>query len=241
MRRIVDDAARKRGHRLIVGVRIPQTLEECRFLGFDVRAWVQQGLVDYICPSDFFYTDFNTRTEDFVALTKGTKCKVYPSVHPLIACGNDHNVHSPESYRAAAKNYYAFGAAGVSAYNYQYHWQSDLGSEDEWPRALSYLTGLRDKKAVVQGDRRYMFHPLWHPGSSPSGAPKYDLIELARESTDWSAPMRLRMAENLTSGHIGCRSCDMCTAEAIGMRHRTSPVPSVPLPPASRRCPFRGL
>ena len=127
LRRIVDDAGRKRGRRLIVGMRIPQTLDECRSLGFDVKTWIQQGLVDYICPSDFFYTDFNIRTEDFVALTQGTTCKVYPSVHPKIADGNLRHTHSPESYRAAAKNYYAFGAAGISAYNYQYHWRSDMG------------------------------------------------------------------------------------------------------------------
>ena len=64
-------------------------------LGFDLKAWVQSGLVDYVCPSDFFYTDFNMRVEDFVALTEGTKCKVYPTVHPVISKGNDHQVYSP--------------------------------------------------------------------------------------------------------------------------------------------------
>ena len=201
MRGIVDDAGRRRGRGLILGMRIPQTLAECKSLGFDVRTWVRQGLADYICPSDFFHTDFNLRTEDFVALTQGTKCKVYPSVHPNISVDNNRHVHSPESYRAAATNYYAFGAYGISVYNYQYHWRSDMGSEDEWPRALSYLTELRDEKVVAPGDRRYMYHPLW-PEEAPTHARKHDVVELARESKDWSAPLRLRMAENLTARHL---------------------------------------
>lgn len=84
-RDILDDtAARRRVDRLILSVRVPQTLDECRTLGLDVAAWISKGLVDYVCPMDFFYTDMNIRTEDFVALTEGTPCKVLPGIHPLI-------------------------------------------------------------------------------------------------------------------------------------------------------------
>ena len=39
MRKVVDQARQKRGRgRLLLGVRVPQTVEECWSLGFDVRA-----------------------------------------------------------------------------------------------------------------------------------------------------------------------------------------------------------
>ena len=39
----------------MLGARIPQTLAECRALGYDIATWVKEGLVDYIAPSDFFF------------------------------------------------------------------------------------------------------------------------------------------------------------------------------------------
>lgn len=174
IRERLERAAAKRGHgRLWLGVRVPQTLPECRALGFDVAAWIRSGQVDYVCPSDFFFTDFNTRTEDFVRLAEGTRCRIYPSLHPLISSGNDHQVQSRESYRAAANNFIGFGAHGVSAYNYQYHWRTDKGREDNWPGVMDYLTGVRELADIRRGDRRYLFHPMWqgHDGDrSPTGA-----------------------------------------------------------------------
>ena len=231
MRRVVDRAAVKRGRqKLLLAARVPQTLEECRVLGFDVRAWVQQKLVDFICPSDFFFTDFNLRTEDFVALTDGTDCRVYPSVHPLIAQGNDRCLHRPDSYRAAANNYYAFGAHGISAYNYQYHWRANLGSEDQWPRALSHLTELRDHDAVMRGERRYMFHPLWPAGEPNTGVENHDTIELVRGETSWSAPQRLRMAENISSSRLAAtlefKVTGVAEGDALEVQVNGGPIPS---------------
>ena len=218
MRKLVDDAAEKRGRgKLLLGVRIPQTLAECRMLGFDVKVWVQQGRVDYICPSDFAVMDTNIRTEDFVALTKGTACKVYPSVIPIIRWGNDTHTHSAENYRAAANNFYAFGADGISAYNYQYHWRGDRGPEDEWPRALGYLTALRERKAIGSGERRYMYYPLSLVGRLPrqyiTGVVKNDRIEILRGCTVPMGSMVLRIAEDLKDPHLSA----MLEFKALGL------------------------
>ena len=212
VRLLLDQAAAKRGRtRLALGVRIPQTLEECRLLGFDVAAWVRNSSVDFICPSDFFHTDTNIKVEDFVKLVAGTNCRVYPSIHPRIGRGNDYRCHTPESYRAAAQNSYAFGAHGISVYNYQYHWREDMGTADEWPRALGYLTALREPSEIAQGTRNYLFHPLWcgpretksalgrsvgKAGMRPTGFLKKEEIELDRLSLDPSGSMDIRIAED---------------------------------------------
>jgi len=223
MRKLVDETARKRGRaKLLLGVRIPQSMEECAALGFDVKAWVRKGLVDYINPSDFAVTDYNMRTEDFVALTKGTQCRVYPSVHPQhvdfsLAQGRETPVHSAESYRAAAKNYYAHGADGIEAYNYQDHWYSPFGSEDDWPRALSYLTGLRDPKAVARGDRRYMYYPT-SPGTAVTGAVKVEKIVLEGKAGQPAGSLPFRMAEDLNDAHLSATLEFKVTGMAEGDR-----------------------
>jgi hypothetical protein len=201
MRMLVNRAAKKRGRGLLIGVRIPQTIEECKNLGFDVNAWVQQGSVDYICPSDFAVMDFNVRTEDFVALTKGTACKVYPSVIPIIRWGNDSHTHSATSYRAAANNYYAFGADGISVYNYQYHWRGDRVSEHGWPGALATLTELREPDAIPHDERRYMYYPLSVVSLLPlqycTGVVKNDRISILRGCMVPIGSLAFRIAEDL--------------------------------------------
>ena len=215
LRKLLDQAAKQRGRdKLLLGVRVPSTMEECRLLGYDVKAWVQQGLVDFICPMDFAKTDYNTGTEEFTALTKGTQRKVYPTVHPQYVdytlrptpTGEYPVMHTPESYRAAAKNFYAFGADGVSAYNYQDHWVVE-NHTDQWPRTMSYLTGLRTPAAVSRGDRHYRFYPF-HP-HFPGVVDKHQRFVLHRRTgspvatfPDPSGSMRFRMAEDLTDPNL---------------------------------------
>ena len=207
-RQLLDEAAIKRGRdRLILGVRVPQTIQECDVLGFDVAAWIQEGFLDYVIPSDFFYPDFNARTEDFVKLTEGTDCKIYPAVHPCVAQGDDHQALSAANYRAAAKNFYAYGAEGISAYNYQYAWRAmmlgpgDIGEVDGWPKALGYLTQLREPETIGAADRHYLYHPLW-TDPSPTGAVKNDRIVLDRTNTSPEGTFRFRMAEDLTDSDL---------------------------------------
>jgi len=141
---LVDAAAKKRGRRkLLLSVRIPQTLDECRRLGFDVKTWVRERLVDYICPSDFFFSDFNIAVENYVALCRGTDCKVYPTIHPLIQVNHPENI-TRANYRALARGFYACGAAGLSTYNYQYNWRRWTGGTRGPGTAVPLLSALAD-------------------------------------------------------------------------------------------------
>jgi len=212
MRKVVDDAARRRGRdKLLLGVRVPQTVEECRTLGFDLQGWAQSG-VDYICPADFFCIDFNIKVEDFAKLTQGTDCELYPSIFGTISIGGaSRRGLTHEQFRAAAHNYYTFGAHGVSPYNFYTQFMIFPGNEfgkappefllNEWPRSLDYLTALRDPDAVAGGDKHYLYYPLW-PGKTPTGAPKHQVIELARDQAAASGSTRLRIADDLASSQL---------------------------------------
>jgi hypothetical protein len=198
-RKLLDQAAAVRGkERLELGVRVPQTLDECRYLGFEVGAWMKQSLIDYVSPSDFFFTDVNARTEDFVKLAEGTACKVYPALQPQVGWGTG-PLLTVANCRAAARNFYAYGAAGVSAYNYQDFWAckpSSVRVPVSFATAMGYLKDLQDPKQVAAGERQYFFYSLWYPPrASETGAYHDDSIYLTRGEQP-SGHRRFRTAED---------------------------------------------
>ena len=207
-RAALDSTARdrKRG-RLLLGIRVPASLQECRDLGFDIKTWGDEGLVDYITPSDFWSTDFATRTEEFTRLTAGTSCQVYPSVSPTASYPSGDSYLKPAHYRAAAKNFYAFGADGVSAYNYFWTWAAthngrQAGLGNMWPTgSLLHLTQLKQIETITASERSYLCYPLWS-GRCPTGAIKNDRIVINRKHPNQESRSRFRMAENLAQSKL---------------------------------------
>jgi len=239
-RQMLDAAAQRRGRsRLPLGVRVPQTLEECDYLGFDLASWIKEGLVDYVVPSDFLVQDNNIKVEEFVKLTEGTDCKIYPAIHPKFCQDNDVGISTLANYRAAAQNFYAYGADGISPYNYQYHWERRVYASGGgpsrwrsfaymWPAALGYLAQLRDPQTVSQGDRHYRFYPLW-----PKGAPVYgvkdDRIVLDRAQPVAQGTQAFRVAEDFSNprlrGTLQFKAVGLAENEALEIQLNGTPVP----------------
>jgi hypothetical protein len=213
-RKQLDKAAKRRGcDRLEFGVRVPQSIEECDYLGFDVATWIKEGLVDFVVPSDFFHSDINMKTDDFVKLAKGTGCKIYPAIHPMISMDapNEHyRLMNLANYRAAAQNFYGFGADGVSPYNYQRGFQrraaahrSSSNAAYMWPAALGWLRELRYPGQVSQRDRHYLFYAVYKkPRKSPTGFSNDDNIYLDRAQPGQEESRRFRMAEDFSNPHL---------------------------------------
>ncbi len=210
-RKLLNEAAARRGRdRLLLGVRVPQTLEECDFLGLDLATWVKEGLVDFIVPSDFMHIDTNMKTEDFVKLAAGTNCKIYPAIHNRISLDepNEHyRLMHLENLRAAAQNFYGFGADGISPYNYQYSFErraiahrSSAYASYMWPAALGWLRELRSPDEVAQRDRHYLFYAIAKkPRGTVAGFPKDDNIYLDRAQESPVGSQRFRMAEDFSN------------------------------------------
>ena len=204
IREMLDRRGTQRRKDLTLGVMIPQTLEECHNLGFDIPTWIREGLIDYICPCDFHFADFNAPYEEFSRLTHGSNCLMYPTLSPMLCRGDDTTLLTPESYRALAQNFYGAGADGVSIFNYQYHWARKGGTArypgpvEGYPLALSYLRDLRDPATVASQPRHYRYHPLWG-GTSLIGAVKADKIILTREVGS-TGRYRFRLCEGNTRG-----------------------------------------
>ena len=194
-RALLDAAARQKSRsRLMLGVRVPQTLKECEYLGFDVAAWIQQGLVDFVVPSDFFYTDLNTRVEEYVKLAEGTDCRIYPAIHPVTYRGDDVGINNLSHYRAAAQNFYAYGASGVETYNYQYHWGRRIGRNTpgrgtcgrrHWATCSTCATRRTSPGTIVI------------TGSIPCGRKAPPRARAPRMTgSNWTGPKRTRRARN---------------------------------------------
>ena len=208
MRAQLSAAARRRNRgSLVLGVRIPSSLAECDALGYEVKTWILEGLVDYVTPTDFWSTDFSARTEEFSALTKQTACKVYPSLSPTSSFPSEEGNLTPAHYRAAANNFYAFGADGLSAYNYFWTWAYQHGNVmaglgTVWPtRSLGLLTQLKQSAACRTGHREYLAYPLWQ-NQSPTGAVRRDKIVLTSDRKKRISTARLRAAEQPTTHRI---------------------------------------
>jgi len=213
-RKLLDEAARRRGcGRLALGVRVPQNISECDYLGFDLATWIKEGLVDYVVPSDFFHSDSNMKTEDFVKLAQGTDCKIYPAIHPMISMDgpNEHyRLMTPANYRAAAQNFYGFGADGVSPYNFQRTFsrratahRSSSSAAVFWPAALGWLRELSHPEEIQQRDRHYLFYSIYKkPRKSPTGFSNDDNIYLDRADEVLEGRRRFRMAEDFADTNL---------------------------------------
>ncbi len=223
-RALLDAAAAKRGRKkLLLGVRVPQYLEECRYLGFDVAAWVKEGGVDYVCPSDWWYTDMNTKIDDFVKLTEGTTCRIYPSISPSsgaslahLLSGKFQNLFWTDSQnRAAARVFLAFGADGLQTYNF-YGAAVDPARQNHAIDPSDVYRSFRpllDPTFVAGGDRHYIF-PL-HRGVSiektgpvigrgPMGFTYLPVVRLnrARQTPLPQGVFAFRLAEDLTEENV---------------------------------------
>ena len=61
IRDMLDDEARRKGRELLLGVRVPETVDECRDCGLDVPTWITAGILDYVSPGNTMYSNHNAR------------------------------------------------------------------------------------------------------------------------------------------------------------------------------------
>ena len=135
---MLKEAAEKRGRdHLILGVRVLGTLEECWNCGLDPKAWVKNGWVDYMVVCEPNCTWPMMHVEEFAAFTRGTKCELYAQMGDMmggswsgkpeikdrgLAQSPAHKGYSgmlltSEEAKAAAYNFYTWGAQGISFWN----------------------------------------------------------------------------------------------------------------------------
>ena len=71
IRRMLDAAAEARGQkRLMLGVRVPESVHACWLAGVDIEAWVKEGWIDYVVISTWNNTDPQLPVGEFTRFTK---------------------------------------------------------------------------------------------------------------------------------------------------------------------------
>ena len=191
IRAMLDAAAERKGKKLLLGARVNQTLDECHSQGLDVPTWIHERLVEYVCPMDVMYADFNAPYAEFAALTRASDCQLYPGILPWSSFRARRRLNeapmTQANRRALAQTFYGAGADGVSLYNHFeiMHARGDAHAPF-YPMALHDFHELRDPQAVLEGRRHYVFDPTWggHTGFGEdracTGAIKAQKIVLAR-------------------------------------------------------------
>ena len=166
IRQILEEAGKEKKRLLLLSARVPMKIGEgrvvnahelttseleCVGIGLDVRTWVEQGLIDMACPMNFFYTDWDTmrgNMDEWRALTDGTQCGLYPTIHGMALKGYGPPYISAESYGGAAHSFYLHGADGIALYNL---WENN---EVGWPA----VRDMGDPIVLAAKPRRYHCH-----------------------------------------------------------------------------------
>ncbi len=156
-RQMLDEAAKRKGRkRLLLGVRVepmisgelnntefpgaqnPPWNRSCEASGLDIRTWIDEDLIDYVCPSHFWPKwPGLPRTAEFVELAKDKDIGIYPTVWPQPAWFGDKDppIEPDDTERMLRyKNdlcdlvltCYDAGADGISTYNWLPHHQRGM-------------------------------------------------------------------------------------------------------------------
>ncbi len=213
---------------LVLGIRTPQQMAGCLRWGLDIPTWIREGLVDYIAPGGFGFTDFNEKWENFTSIAREHDCLVYPQTQPKIGIELDPTTLMTHSqYRAALQNIYAAGADGFSVQNHFFHWgRFTVGTErpdspdrfrekeepehpGAYPNPLNFLQELKDPTTLTSGPRHYTFLPLWGKGRGLAQIYEKEEIVLIRAEPDQRGTFRFRICDQLPSEEESSADCKL--------------------------------
>ncbi len=76
VRASLDQIGEQKGRRLTLLARVPPNISLCETLGFDMKTWVEEGLVDILSLATRGYLDMTSDLAAFVELAKGTKVEI---------------------------------------------------------------------------------------------------------------------------------------------------------------------
>ena len=156
-RRIVDAAGARRGRRMALSVRVPQTPEEAERLGFNAVRWAREGLVDVVIPDTFMELRYDLPVGKWLELLKGTKARLVPGTGSSLPGGKVKRADVPSVYRGLANHYYRQGATGVYFFNLPYFsnrkYSTDGGGDDANDVAAElYARGVDPQGVVFERD-----------------------------------------------------------------------------------------
>ena len=181
-----------------VGVRVYPTEELNRRAGVDVRAWLQEGLVDFVVPMAYgcFVLDANMPIDWIVEAAHQNETSVYGMLQPYYGTGKRSNTKvefaTPAMMRAAAANFWQAGVDGL--YTWFMPWP--LGEPER-----QTLSEMGDPDLVKEGDKHYFLR--WNEDDPerfdyPTQLP----LEIAGADADRRYPIEFTVADDGGDDHV---------------------------------------
>ena len=155
VRRLTDELAEKRGRPFYLAARVATSLEMCDRIGYDVRTWVEEGLVDILIPGGGAATDPSPDVAGFVELCKGRDVAVYPGFDgglpdPYVGPESP-DVKNRLRTRAIASRHHRAGADGIYAFN----WHANRDSRRELLCQVGDAGTLRGTDKIYAATHRF--------------------------------------------------------------------------------------
>lgn len=164
----VEKWSRRHGRPLVLGVRVPSTLELAAARGLEVERWIAEGLVDYVSPSDFFFTDLRMPVRSFRQATADSGVALLPTLHPFEAADSacspfrSATILTPTRLKTAANLFYQQGADGMAVYNWHVPPLKQVTAQID----LETLRLIGDRDSVAKPPHHYLLPALW--GDQPT-------------------------------------------------------------------------
>jgi hypothetical protein len=209
---------------------MPGTIEECRLAGCDPETWVKKGWLDYLVAAEYNCTWPGLHVEQFSAFCRG-RCTLYAQMGDQLGgswagkpriTGRGQAVHAaqPESYRgmlltveearAAAYNFYTWGADGISFWNISCTTGTrgpQTGPEHR-ERMFHWMNEVIDPDRIRNNRKNYHYLPQWKGFSAskgnfayrqehytPMGGFRGQTLEFPRTAINCRQAFKFRMAD----------------------------------------------
>ncbi len=191
-RRILDAVSERKGTPLLLGVRVPGTIEICARVGIDVETWLREDLVDRLLVGGG-YDPYTSPYEELVRLGHDHEVPVYPCIN----CGLP-ELGSDAAFRGAASNIYWTGADGIYLWNYQYRNAPRIGYGRPQPAVYELLRELASPQVIARGDKLFGVENVARVGpyaiaSHPTQLP----VDLGSRALQVVRSVRLRVGDDL--------------------------------------------
>jgi hypothetical protein len=178
IRTMADAEALKKGHPILVTMRVPDSVEYCKAIGLDIERWLDERLIDWFSGSGYFRLN---PWETTVSLAHKYNVPFYASLDETrLRDDAAKNLRgSLESYRARAEEVWQSGADGIYMFNFfdpnSPLWR-ELGSLDTLQGLnKTYTTGARGvydlRNIWFKGGDRFVRRTLVSPESPRTIAP----------------------------------------------------------------------
>ncbi len=164
VRQRLDEDAKRRGRPVKIAVRVDENLTACQLNGFDLRTWINEGLLDVLIIGDYAFPG-GRDIRVFKDLAHGKPVQVYVCVahpHKIIGGANHARGGGSEVLRGLAANYWAQGADGMYTFNLFPHNQLNqvpLFREIGDPQAIATLDKVFLADCSEFGPGLHRHHP----------------------------------------------------------------------------------